>query len=538
MGLVKEAAGTGWEVREIKQLLPSMSRTCEVQSSTVNKADGLRELCKAIDVPMQHAWAFGDDANDVRMLSEVGWGVRMANHLPALAGVGQDVTDFTNEEDGVAKYLHAHLLSGLEQLVSGDAAQVASALVQALMNHPGHAEVQRHASNALVKALESHSGHADVQGSASLALGNLCALSPERAAKAFELGAMEPLVQALESPRKVQAEGSVPGPHRLRSDSTSSWMADSMASALPSLGALDALVKALESHPSHADLQRAASLAIGELCQLCANSHERAAKAAELGALKALVQTLTSHTSNVSVQRVGIIALGNLCQDSQEHAAKAAELGALEQLVNALESHPSPSPAEMQQRDASLALVRLCGDSQHAMVKALESHFSNGGVQRDASRTLGILCNDSQERAAKAVELGALEALVQALTSHFCDNSQKRAAKAAELGALGPLVKAAELGALEAVVKALESHPSDVEVQRAASDSLEQLCANSQDRAAKAAELRVKADPKAGGTRPSIPDATPESPIEAPAALIEFASREITDAMKSSTNQP
>eukprot|EP00439_Symbiodinium_sp_Y106_P081698 s12_g20.t2 len=91
MGLVKEAAGTGWEVREIKQLLPSMSRTCEVQSSTVNKADGLRELCKAIDVPMQHVWAFGDDANDVRMLSEVGWGVCMANHLPALAGVGRDL---------------------------------------------------------------------------------------------------------------------------------------------------------------------------------------------------------------------------------------------------------------------------------------------------------------------------------------------------------------------------------------------------------------------------------------------------------------
>ena len=55
-------------------------------------------------------WAFGDDANDLRMLSEVGWGVRMANHLPALAGVGQDVTEFTNEEDGVAKYLEKHLL--------------------------------------------------------------------------------------------------------------------------------------------------------------------------------------------------------------------------------------------------------------------------------------------------------------------------------------------------------------------------------------------------------------------------------------------
>ncbi|CAK9065950.1 unnamed protein product [Durusdinium trenchii] len=110
MKQVKAVVGEAWEVREIKQLLPKMRNCCEVQSSRVNKADGLRNLCQVAGIPLENVWAFGDDANDVRMLSEVGWGVRMANHLPALAGIGHDTTEHTNEEDGVAKYLEKHLL--------------------------------------------------------------------------------------------------------------------------------------------------------------------------------------------------------------------------------------------------------------------------------------------------------------------------------------------------------------------------------------------------------------------------------------------
>lgn len=37
---VQKAAGDGWEVRQIKQLLPGgVKNTCEVQSTRVNKAD-------------------------------------------------------------------------------------------------------------------------------------------------------------------------------------------------------------------------------------------------------------------------------------------------------------------------------------------------------------------------------------------------------------------------------------------------------------------------------------------------------------------
>merc|ERR1712187_1013688 len=100
-----QVVGEGWALREIKQLLPAGTpNTFEVQSTRVNKAGGLSGLCAALEISMASVWAFGDDSNDVPMLSEVGWGVRMKNHLPALDGVGKDVTDCSNDEDGVAKY--------------------------------------------------------------------------------------------------------------------------------------------------------------------------------------------------------------------------------------------------------------------------------------------------------------------------------------------------------------------------------------------------------------------------------------------------
>lgn len=114
MRRVQEVAGDGWVIRQIKQLLPGgTTNTCEVQCSLVNKADGLAALCKAISVDPADVWAFGDEVNDARMLQEMGWGVRMANHAPGLEGLGDDVTTHTNEEDGVAVYLETHLLAGV-----------------------------------------------------------------------------------------------------------------------------------------------------------------------------------------------------------------------------------------------------------------------------------------------------------------------------------------------------------------------------------------------------------------------------------------
>merc|ERR1712070_30396 len=105
---IKTVVGEEWQLRKIDNLLPGISNTCDLQSTSVNKVDGLIGLCKALNISTDNVWAFGDDHNDVRMLTEMGWGVRMANHKPQLGEIGKDCTQFSNDDDGVAKYLEAH----------------------------------------------------------------------------------------------------------------------------------------------------------------------------------------------------------------------------------------------------------------------------------------------------------------------------------------------------------------------------------------------------------------------------------------------
>lgn len=103
--------GPSWSLRAVNlQYLPGVTNTCELQSTSVNKLDGIAGLCKALGIQIADVWAFGDDANDARMLDNVGWGVRMANCKLALEGVGKDSTEFNNDQDGVAKYLETYLL--------------------------------------------------------------------------------------------------------------------------------------------------------------------------------------------------------------------------------------------------------------------------------------------------------------------------------------------------------------------------------------------------------------------------------------------
>merc|ERR1712190_668477 len=110
MHKIQQAVGTDFEVRSIEQMLPGIVNTCEIQSTRVNKSDAISGLCRELNIDIENVWAFGDDANDKRMLKEMGWGVRMRNHDPCLAQVGDDITTYDNENDGFATYLSTHVL--------------------------------------------------------------------------------------------------------------------------------------------------------------------------------------------------------------------------------------------------------------------------------------------------------------------------------------------------------------------------------------------------------------------------------------------
>lgn len=81
---------------------------CQIAAAGVSKAQGVRFVAERCGIPLRNAVAFGDDANDIEMLSECGTGVAMGNAAPAVRAAA-DAVAASNEEDGVAAFLRRFL---------------------------------------------------------------------------------------------------------------------------------------------------------------------------------------------------------------------------------------------------------------------------------------------------------------------------------------------------------------------------------------------------------------------------------------------
>ena len=73
--------------------------------SEATKAQGNRNLMKLTGDTLEDIIAFGDDYGDFDMLREAGVGVMMKNGRPELLGKTSHISEYTNDEDGVAKFL-------------------------------------------------------------------------------------------------------------------------------------------------------------------------------------------------------------------------------------------------------------------------------------------------------------------------------------------------------------------------------------------------------------------------------------------------
>lgn len=71
----------------------------------VDKAQGNRDLMKMVGGNLADVLAFGDDLGDMDMLREAGVGVLMKNALPVLHDQGVQLSEWRNDEDGVARFL-------------------------------------------------------------------------------------------------------------------------------------------------------------------------------------------------------------------------------------------------------------------------------------------------------------------------------------------------------------------------------------------------------------------------------------------------
>lgn len=83
----------------------------EAQPQGVNKGAALVRLAKRLGLNLSGVMAFGDSLNDVKMLQAAGHGVAMGNARDEVKRAVPHVCG-SNLDDGVAKYVQAHVLGG------------------------------------------------------------------------------------------------------------------------------------------------------------------------------------------------------------------------------------------------------------------------------------------------------------------------------------------------------------------------------------------------------------------------------------------
>lgn len=71
------------------------------------KLKAINLLAKKLNIPLENIACFGDDLNDMEMLSAAGYGIAMANALPQVKACAKYITE-SNDDDGVAKWLEAN----------------------------------------------------------------------------------------------------------------------------------------------------------------------------------------------------------------------------------------------------------------------------------------------------------------------------------------------------------------------------------------------------------------------------------------------
>lgn len=87
----------------------SFRNNLELNAADADKGRALLALAQHLGISAADTIAFGDSSNDLRMLRAAGTSVAMGNAAPEVCAVCDYVTD-TNDRDGVAAFLRAHVL--------------------------------------------------------------------------------------------------------------------------------------------------------------------------------------------------------------------------------------------------------------------------------------------------------------------------------------------------------------------------------------------------------------------------------------------
>lgn len=80
-----------------------------ILNKKVSKLTGLTDLCHKLGLSMSDVIAFGDDYNDLDILTHAGHAVVVANAVEAIKELTEDIC-LSNDEDGVADWISRNLL--------------------------------------------------------------------------------------------------------------------------------------------------------------------------------------------------------------------------------------------------------------------------------------------------------------------------------------------------------------------------------------------------------------------------------------------
>lgn len=82
----------------------------EITHREASKGNGVRQLCRLLEIPMERVMALGDSGNDITMLREAGLGIAMGN-APDFVKAAADAVTESNGNDGAAIAIERYALN-------------------------------------------------------------------------------------------------------------------------------------------------------------------------------------------------------------------------------------------------------------------------------------------------------------------------------------------------------------------------------------------------------------------------------------------
>ncbi|UQZ33308.1 phosphoglycolate phosphatase [Paenibacillus sp. PK3_47] len=95
------------------EITNSSPTNLEINPLGVNKASGIREVCKLLGLDMSQVVAVGDSLNDLAAIQQCGFGVAMGNAQETVKQEADAVVS-SNNEDGIAEVIQKYILSDAE----------------------------------------------------------------------------------------------------------------------------------------------------------------------------------------------------------------------------------------------------------------------------------------------------------------------------------------------------------------------------------------------------------------------------------------